>query len=222
MDFAISLSIIESCTILKVLNKYEDIMGKIYCIMGKSSSGKDTIFKLLLDRGDLNIKTIVSYTTRPIRSNERPGDEYNFVSIEEKNKLLESGKVIEIRKYDTVHGPWFYFTVDDGSIDLDNNDYLIIGTVESFVKIRNYYGEDKVLPIYIEVDDGVRLTRALEREKSQEHPKYEEMCRRFLADQEDFSEENLKHAHIDNVFNNDEDSTITCGRIVAFIKDKRS
>ena len=196
-------------------------MGSIYCIMGKSSSGKDTIFKLLLDKGDLDLKRIVSYTTRPIRSNEKPGDEYNFVSIEEKDKLVEAGKVIEIRKYDTVHGPWFYFTVDDGQIDLSKNDYLIIGTVESFVKIRDYYGKDAVLPIYIEVDDGVRLSRALERERSQEHPKYEEMCRRFLADQQDFSQENLDAAQVSNVFKNDDESRITCDRIATFIKDRR-
>ncbi len=192
-------------------------MGKIYCIMGKSSSGKDTIFKILLGRKDVNLKTIVSYTTRPIRSLEKPGDEYNFVTIEEKDRLLAEGKVIEIREYNTVHGPWFYFTVDDGSVDLANNDYLIIGTVESFVKIRDYYGQDKVLPIYIEVDDGIRLSRALERERSQEHPKYEEMCRRFLADQKDFSEENLKKAGITNVFDNNNDSVITSDNIAAFI-----
>lgn len=196
-------------------------MGSIYCIMGKSSSGKDTIFKLLLDRKDLEFNRIVSYTTRPIRSNEKPGEEYNFVSIEEKDKLLDSGKVIEIRKYDTVHGPWFYFTVDDGNIDLDNNDYLLIGTVESFVKIRDYYGSERVLPIYIQVDDGVRLSRALEREMRQEHPKYEEMCRRFLADQQDFSPENIKKAKITNVFDNDQDSNVTCDRIAEFIKNRK-
>ncbi len=195
-------------------------MGRIYCIMGKSSSGKDTIFKLLLDRKDVKLKTIVSYTTRPIRSHEKPGDEYNFVTIQEKDKLLADGKVIEIREYNTVHGPWFYFTVDDGSVDLEQNDYLIIGTVESFVKIRDYYGEDKVLPIYIEVDDGTRLSRALERERAQEFPKYEEMCRRFLADQQDFSEENLKKANVTNVFNNNEDSVITSDRIAAFINNQ--
>ena len=195
-------------------------MGRIYCIMGKSSSGKDTIFKLLLDRKDVKLKTIVSYTTRPIRSHEKPGDEYNFVTIQEKDKLLADGKVIEIREYNTVHGPWFYFTVDDGSVDLEQNDYLIIGTVESFVKIRDYYGEDKVLPIYIEVDDGIRLSRALERERAQEFPKYEEMCRRFLADQQDFSEENLKNANVTNVFNNNEDSVITSDRIAAFINNQ--
>ena len=192
-------------------------MGKIFCIMGKSSSGKDTIFKILLQRKDINVKRIVSYTTRPQRSHEKPGDEYNFVTIEEKDKLVEQGKVIEIRKYDTVHGPWFYFTVDDGNVDLSQDDYLMIGTVESFVKIRDYYGKDKVLPIYIEVDDGIRLSRALERERIQEHPKYEEMCRRFLADQQDFSPENLKAAEITNIFNNNEDSAITSDSIAAFI-----
>lgn len=195
-------------------------MGSIYCIMGKSSSGKDTIFKLLLEREDIRLKTIVSYTTRPIRSHEKPGEEYNFVSIEEKDKLLASGKVVEIREYNTVHGPWFYFTVDDGGVDLDNNDYLIIGTVQSFVKIRDYFGKDKVCPIYIEVDDGIRLSRALERERAQENPKYEEMCRRFLADQLDFSKEKLEEAEIENIFNNDEDSRITSDRIAAFINGR--
>ena len=196
-------------------------MGSIYCIMGKSSSGKDTIFKLLLAREDLQLRRIVSYTTRPIRSNEKPGEEYNYVSIEEKDKLLEDGKVIEIRKYDTVHGPWFYFTVDDGKIDLENNDYLVIGTVESFTKIRDYYGDDVVLPIYIEVDDGLRLSRALERERQQASPKYEEMCRRFLADQQDFSKEKLKAARVTNLFNNDEDSVKTSEKIAQFIKKRR-
>lgn len=196
-------------------------MGSIYCIMGKSSSGKDTIFKLLLAREDLQLNRIVSYTTRPIRSNEKPGEEYNYVSIEEKDKLLEDGKVIEIRKYDTVHGPWFYFTVDDGKIDLENNDYLVIGTVESFTKIRDYYGDDVVLPIYIEVDDGLRLSRALERERQQASPKYEEMCRRFLADQQDFSKEKLTAARVSNLFNNDEDSVKTSEKIAQFIKKRR-
>ena len=196
-------------------------MGSIYCIMGKSSSGKDTIFKLLLEKEDLKLNRIVSYTTRPIRSNEKPGEEYNFVSVEEKDKLVESGKVIEIRKYDTVHGPWFYFTVDDGNIDLAHNDYLLIGTVESFVKIRDYYGSGVVMPIYIQVDDGVRLSRALEREMRQEHPKYEEMCRRFLADQQDFSPENIENAKITNIFDNDKDSSVTCERIAEFIKNRK-
>ena len=139
----------------------------------------------------------------------------------EKDKLVEAGKVIEIRKYDTVHGPWFYFTVDDGNIDLSANDYVVIGTVESFVKLREYYGEKMVLPIYIEVDDGVRLSRALDRERQQSQPKYEEMCRRFLADQQDFSKDKLEKAKITNLFDNNENSKNTCNKIAEFIKKRR-
>ncbi|MCR4695551.1 MAG: guanylate kinase [Pseudobutyrivibrio sp.] len=195
-------------------------MGYIYCLMGKSSSGKDTIFKLLLQRQDLELKRIVPYTTRPIRSGETPGKEYNFVSTKEKDKLLADGKVIEIREYATIHGPWFYFTVDDGNIDLENNDYLVIGTLEAYVKIRDYYGSSRVEPIYITVDDGLRLHRALERERGQESPKYEEMCRRFLSDQADFSEENLKKAGVSREFKNEDNIDIVCQEIVNYIKNR--
>ena len=61
---------------------------------------------------------------------------------------------------------------------------------------------DKVCPVYVEVDDGLRLQRALDRERAQDQPKYAEMCRRFLADAEDFSEENLKRAGIVRRFEN--------------------
>lgn len=191
-------------------------MGKIYCIMGKSSSGKDTIFKMLLQEERLRLATIVSYTTRPIRAGEQNGVEYIFCDDGEAEALERAGKVIELRTYHTVHGDWKYFTVDDGQVQLDKQDYLIIGTLESFLKIREYYGREKVIPIYIEVEDGVRLQRALERERSQDAPKYAEMCRRFLADEEDFSEEKIKAAGIVEKFQNIE-LTTTEAKIASFI-----
>jgi guanylate kinase len=78
----------------------------------------------------------------------------------------------------------------------------LIGTLETYRKIRDYFGEARVRPIYIEVEDGERLTRAIAREQSQNTPKYEEMCRRFLADASDFSEEKLKEAGISRRFIN--------------------
>lgn len=57
-------------------------------------------------------------------------------------------------------------------------------------------------PIYVEVEDGERLKRALAREELQETPRYAEMCRRFLADTEDFSQENLERAGIRRRFQN--------------------
>lgn len=177
-------------------------MGKIFCVMGKSSSGKDTIYKKVLEREDLHLKKIVPYTTRPIRKNEIDGVEYHFVDASRRDKLMEMGKIIEIRSYNTIYGIWDYFTVDDGEIDLETQDYLLIGTLDTYEKLRKYYDSEQICPIYIEVEDGVRLERALLREKKQTKPKYEEMCRRFLADQRDFSKERLENLNIDHRFEN--------------------
>ena len=176
-------------------------MSKIFYLMGKSASGKDTIYKELKELLP-ELKTIVIYTTRPIREGESDGVEYHFVNEEKLQELQEAGKVIELRAYNTVHGVWKYFTVDDGQFDADDN-YIAIGTLESYRGMRNHLGEDKLVPIYIEVDDGVRLERALIRERQQKEPKYEELCRRFLADAADFSEEKLSEAGIYYKFYND-------------------
>lgn len=179
-------------------------MGKIFYLMGKSSSGKDTIYKELLKKDKLDLKSIVLYTTRPIRAGEEDGVHYHFVQEERLEEFLKSGKVIELREYNTFHGIWKYFTVDDGQIDLEREDYLIIGTIESYTKTAQYFGRDNVIPLMIELDDGARLQRALERERSQKVPRYEEMCRRFLADAEDFSKEKKREAEIEREFiNND-------------------
>ena len=92
-------------------------MGKIICLMGKSSTGKDTIFKRLLEDDTLELKTIVPYTTRPIRVGERDGVEYFFTDEEGFQRLKDRGKIIEAREYHTFHGLWRYFTGDDGQIE---------------------------------------------------------------------------------------------------------
>ncbi len=176
-------------------------MGKIYYMMGKSSSGKDTLYREVMKRFP-GLGKVVSYTTRPMREGESSGVQYHFVDESELNRLEAEGKVIELRAYDTIHGIWKYFTVDDGQIDLYHNSYLMIGTLESYEKMQMYYGAGRVVPIYIEIDDGIRLERALKRERSQTRPKYKEMCRRFLADEEDFCEENLMRLGIDKRFEN--------------------
>ncbi len=168
-------------------------MAKIYVLMGKSATGKDTIYKKILKNKNIQLKEVVTYTTRPIRENETDGIEYNFVTEEFFYDKKNSNNVIEHRMYNTIHGPWYYFMVNDGQIDIKSNEsYIIIGTLESFAQIREYYGKEVVIPIYIEIEDGERLTRALKREKEQIFPKYEELCRRFLADSNDYSEENLQ------------------------------
>ena len=184
-------------------DKVRSVMGKIFYLMGKSGSGKDTIYNHV--KGKMpELKNIVIYTTRPIRSDELDGVAYHFSNDEKLQKFQEDGKVIELREYNTIHGIWKYFTVDDGQFDTQEN-LIAIGTLESYIKMKEYFGEEKLIPIYIEVEDGLRLERALQRERKQSNPKYEEMCRRFLADNLDFSAERLKEAGIGRrqIFRND-------------------
>lgn len=192
-------------------------MGRIFYLMGKSSTGKDSFYKQLMSDQKLGLKNIVMYTTRPIRAGETDGVEYYFVNQQKLSELEGLGKVIERRSYNTVHGIWHYFTVCDDQIDLESNNYVVIGTLESYLASKAYFGEGVLEPIYIEVDDGVRLQRALDRERAQDHPKYREMCRRYIADSDDFSEENIAAAGITKRFQND-DFTKCLEEIAAYIQ----
>lgn len=192
-------------------------MSKIFYLMGKSASGKDTIYKKIKETMP-ELKTIVIYTTRPIREGETEGVEYHFVDEKKLQEFQKAGKVIELREYNTVHGIWKYFTVNDGQFDADDN-YIAIGTLESYKGMRKHLGADKLVPIYIEVEDGVRLERALARERSQKEPKYEELCRRFLADAADFSVDKLKEVGITHRFFNT-DMEKCADEIVLGIREK--
>lgn len=179
-------------------------MAKIICLMGKSSAGKDTIYKRLLADRELNLQKIVPYTTRPIRDGEREGVEYFYTDEEGFRRLKEQGKVIEDRAYSTCHGLWRYFTVDDAQLGDMGRSRLTIGTLEAYRKLQDYFGRERLLPVLVELEDGLRLQRALTRERLQESPKYEEMCRRFLADSRDFAEEKIEAAGIPRRFVNDD------------------
>ena len=150
-------------------------MGKIFYLMGKSASGKDTLYKRLLEKCPA-LRAVALYTTRPIREGETDGVEYHFTTPEALKAYERAGKMIELRTYQTVCGPWSYATVDDGGIDLGASDYLAIGTLESYEKMRDYFGKGNVEPLYVTVDDGVRLERALQRERQQREPNYAELC----------------------------------------------
>ena len=177
---------------------------KIIYIMGKSSAGKDTIYKILKEK--IDVKPYVLYTTRPIRTGKKEGIDYNYVTDEEMKQYFqdENSKVIESRTYNTVYGPWTYATILDNQFSSEK-DLLMTGTLESYNALLKYFQNKKdieIIPIYIEVDDGVRLERAVKREREQSNPKYIELCRRFIADSQDFSEENINKSGIKKRFQN--------------------
>ena len=194
-------------------------MGRIFCILGKSGSGKDTVYRRLIADSQLKLKGVMPYTTRPLRNGETDGVEYHFINGAELEELQRTGRIIERREYHTVHGIWDYATVDDGQFDLAAGDYLMIATLEGYESLSRYFGRENVVPLYLEVEDGVRLERAMRREKRGGRPDYAEMCRRFLADSRDFSPQRLAVCGIRRFFRND-DLMRCVADIRRFIQDR--
>lgn len=164
-------------------------MSRIFCIVGKSGAGKDTLYKAILEKYPVLLTPIIPCTTRPMREGERNGENYFFVTESDLRGLEERGQVIEKRVYETIQGPWTYFTRRFAL--LDGRDYIVITTLEGARSFIRAFGEDTVRTVYLTLPDGARLRRCLEREEAQKKPDYAELCRRYLADEKDFSPEKL-------------------------------
>ena len=159
-------------------------MGKLFVLIGKSASGKDTLISRVLSDCP-HLKRLPSYTTRPQRSGEVNGREYFFVSDAFFEEKRAQGKVVEERLRETKYGLRTYGTIDEGE-NFFGSSYIAIKDPEGARKLKEYYGEENVIIILVHVDDGIRLMRALTRELTQPEPKYTELCERFLEDEKDF------------------------------------
>lgn len=159
----------------------------MYCIIGRSSSGKDTLYNAILKSQLLNIKPLLEYTTREPRDNEIHGVHYNFLSLEEFDMLLATDKFVEIRHYDSADGRLYYCTP---KIILPNSHDIIYKTsIFSIERLINYYNTSNIRVIYCDADDHTLLHRAISRESSYKNPNYRELCRRFYSDAVDNSED---------------------------------
>jgi len=177
-----------------MINKYT-----IIAIMGKAGSGKDTLCRALLEEPEFKYaKPIISCTTRPIRDNEKDGVDYHFLTNEEFTSQVLSGDMIEA----TVFNTWCYGT----SINNLDEECINIGVFnpEGVELLRNN-PNIKLAVIYIEANDKTRLLRQLNREKN---PDCHEIVRRFSADENDFSEEEIEYIEPDMFITNNDGADI--------------
>lgn len=175
--------------------------------IGKSSSGKDTIYKKVLRKVDAD--AIVTHTTRRMRSGEIDGETYHFDTYEQYKEYSDQNMLVGSTKF-TIFEPGnqydaYYYTVKS-DLSVGSKPKIVIGNPRLYSEYVKSLGNDKVYPIRIEIDDGTRMERALAREKQQIKPNYLEMCKRFIKDDSDFSPENLKSYGIDKfpIFVNDD------------------
>ena len=172
----------------------------IFVICGKSNSGKDTIMKNIMsifEFSKFNLHKLPIHTTRPIRLGEKNGVEYVFDTDSKYNEYLSQNKICEERSYKVNNDKvWHYYTLTDDIEDGKN--YITINTLDGIRKFSEYFSSDNnkknprnICAIYIDCPDVELLTRAMNREIKSHNSDYKEMCRRFIADTEDFSIKNL-------------------------------
>lgn len=148
---------------------------KIIALFGESGAGKDTIQNTITKC--FNVNKIISCTTRPPRDYEKDGYDYFFVSYNNFKKMLMYNEVIEY----TIFNNWYYGTpIISLTEDKVNIGIFNIEGIETILEDPRL----EVLPIYIYSNEKERLMRCLNREKD---PDCSEICRRFLADKEDFA-----------------------------------
>lgn len=147
---------------------------KIIAFFGPSSSGKDTLAKTISKRPDVN--EIISCTTRPMRDYEKDGVDYHFLTTEKFGEKVLDGTMLEA----TSFRDWFYGT----PLEALKEDKINVGVFnKQGIECLLSDNRLEVIPIYVACEDKKRLMRSLERESN---PDCEEICRRFLADLQDF------------------------------------
>ena len=139
---------------------------KIFALLGYSSVGKDTILKQVLKDMD-DVKPIISTTTRPMRKGETEGVEYYF--IDDTEFFRRGTDFVEQRIYHTKvkengvekDATWRYGIE---RAELEKDDYLIV-IVDSvgYKELKNYVGNNKIVPIFISAPQEELKARALAR-----------------------------------------------------------
>ncbi len=78
--------------------------GCLYVIAAPSGAGKTSLVKAVLAR-DPALRVSISHTTRKPRENERDGEHYHFVGVDEFNRLVAAGEFLEhAQVFDNYYG----------------------------------------------------------------------------------------------------------------------
>lgn len=166
---------------------------KIICICGRSGSGKDTVIKRIFETRNGDVERLVYYTTRDMRNGEVNGQHYWFVSDDDYIRMETEGKIIERREYQKVTGLVRYFTSVEG---LDDKGIYIasasLGQVSNYI---DYFGENSVYVVSLEVPDETLLLRGIERSKD-DGESLREVCRRFISDSDEWADRYEKYKKI--------------------------
>lgn len=151
------------------------VKPKILAIYGMSAAGKDTFLNHLSNNFDLN--KILLTTSRPPREKEIDGVDYLF---KKKKDILRDDNFLWPIDYNN----WIYAIAKESI----KNDKINVGIFNLYWMKKLFEDNDEhfdLMAIEVSASDKDRLMRSLRREKN---PDCDEICRRFLADKQDFND----------------------------------
>lgn len=166
-------------------------------LMGKTSSGKDTIMKELIT--SYGFSMIVRYTTRPIRDGEKDGHTYFFISEDDFKQKVESGFFAEWKEYDTVEGKWYYGTSEESLLNAGINSVVVL-TPAGYRDVKDKLPKT-VKVAYVYANNATIMERVISRG---DNPK--EAQRRLESDNVDFK--GIEY-EVDKIFYNNQNNDLT-------------
>lgn len=161
---------------------------QVVALIGKAGAGKDTIQQATCKAHPDIFNPIISCTTRPPREGEIEGEAYHFLSLNEFTRKILNGEMLEATEF----REWFYGTSID-ALAVDKINLGVFNPAGIYALLDS--PEIDLTVVYVHSTDKMRLMRYLEREES---PDCEEMCRRYFADQKDFSNLDFDYYYLEN------------------------
>ena len=128
----------------------------IIVISGPSGVGKSTIIKKI--KRDNNLYFCVSSTTRKIRKGEEDGADYNFVTNDYFNEMIESHKLVEHEEYG---GNYYGTTYSEINKEKDFAVIILDLEVNGALKIMNEYKDS--IGIFIDINNDILKERLFKR-----------------------------------------------------------
>lgn len=182
---------------------------KIFLIVGKSFSGKDTFLNSLLEDKEFckknKLSKIVRTTTRLPREGEVEGKDYYFIT-EDQYETEYKDKQISQTVYETVYGKIRYI-IDHSKLESDKN-YITIDGPEMIQPLKELYDKNLYVIFLCPPNSTLfeRFSNRVENSKYQ-NDKYKEIYRRFMNDL-------LKYGSYSNVYFSRVNSLINVGETV--------
>lgn len=128
-------------------------------IMGKTSSGKDTVVNELISK--YGFRKCVTYTTRPMRDGEKQDITYHFISEDDFKQKIREDFFAEYKSYNTEFGVWYYGVALEDIEKADEKTVIVLtpdGYRDIIKKIKN-----KPKSIYIYANNSTIKERLVNR-----------------------------------------------------------